>query len=139
MTDRAQRIREILWTVHDAFARRDLPAIGKHFAADVRFVSPGGAPHGRQARLDDEQRIFDAFTDLALTVTTAVVEGNEAVEFCILSGRHTGPLVTQAGILPPTGRNISLRFAAHYTFAGDEIAAQEIVYDQATILKQLGS
>jgi steroid delta-isomerase-like uncharacterized protein len=51
---------------------------------------------------------------------------------------QTGPLVTPAGEIPPTGRSVEFRFAEVYQIKNGKIALLRAYYDGATIMRQLG-
>jgi steroid delta-isomerase-like uncharacterized protein len=51
---------------------------------------------------------------------------------------QTGPLVTPAGEVPPTGRSVEIRFAEVYQIKHGKIALLRAYYDGATIMRQLG-
>ena len=76
----------------------------------------------------------DAKTQHQRTIATA--EGGVSEHI----GRytHTGPLVTPAGEVPPTGRRVEVRFAAVYQLKDGKIAQLRVYYDGATIMRQLG-
>ena len=128
MSNRKAEILAILSTLHAAFGRRDMDTIAAYFADDVRFVTPDGELLGKAARIADEQRIFDTFDDTRVEVTSVVVDGDEAIEFCILHGVFKGA---------PSVR-IHMRYVVHYQFAASVIASQEVCFDRETLRQQLG-
>lgn len=132
MADQVTPIPTILTTLHAAFKTRDMETIGRYFDENVRFVTPDGEMTGRQARVDDEQRIFDTFDDSEVEVTTAVVDGNEAVEVCILHG------IANAGTGPAAGRKIAMRYVVHYRFKDELIVFQEVCFDRLALAQQMG-
>jgi ketosteroid isomerase-like protein len=51
---------------------------------------------------------------------------------------HTGPLLTPAGEIPPTGRRVELQIAEVYRMREGKIALLHAYYDVATMLRQPG-
>jgi ketosteroid isomerase-like protein len=127
--DRRSQISAVLDTLHDAFRRRDLETMGRHFADDVRLRTPDGAACGRAAKLTDEQRVFDAFGDAEVEVLELLIDGEAAAEFCLLRG------TVQAG--RAGARRIELGYVVRYRFAAGLIVAQEIYFDRAALAAQL--
>jgi steroid delta-isomerase-like uncharacterized protein len=76
----------------------------------------------------------DAKAQLLRTMTTGEWVATEHV------GRftQTGPLVSPAGEIPPTGRSVEVRIAEVYQIKNGKIALLRAYYDGATILRQLG-
>lgn len=120
----------ILTALHDAFLRRDMETIAHYFDEDVRFVTPDGELLGKTARIADEQRIFDMFDDSSVEVTSAVVDGDQAVELSILHGT--------AKVGPQPGVRIALRYVCYYRFQDARIVFQEVVFDRSALKEKLG-
>ena len=76
----------------------------------------------------------DAKAQLLRTMTTGEWVASEHI------GRftHTGPLVSPAGEIPPTGRSVEVRIAEVYQIKNGKIALLRAYYDGATIMRQLG-
>ncbi len=55
----------------------------------------------------------------------------------VLHGRHTGPLGTPLGQVPPTGRSVTIRGMDVLTFTEGRIAAITVVSDELGLLTQL--
>jgi predicted ester cyclase len=131
MTASPEDIRSILNILHNAFDHRDLNMIARYFSDDVRFVRPEGEVLGRQAKIADEQSLFENFADSRVEVTTAVVDGDEAVEICTLHGVATSPLAA-------AGRKVALRYVVHYRFDCGLIVFQQVMFDRLDLMRQLG-
>jgi SnoaL-like polyketide cyclase len=52
-------------------------------------------------------------------------------------GTHTGPFISAAGKIPPTGRPIQLRIGEIYGVRNGKIARLYAYYDSATMMRQL--
>ena len=127
-----------LAAMHAALKRRDMDAIFVDFADNVRYVSPDGTLDGIAARRAVEQMLLDAFTDIEVKVSETVIQNDKAVEFLNMRGIDSGPLALPAGTIPPTGKNIDLRFTSFYRFEDGKVVFQEIIYDSMNLLRQLG-
>ena len=122
---------------HDAFNRRDLDAVIAVFTDDFKYVdNPRGATVNKQEfKTVFMQGWLDAFSDAKVTERQYIDGGDTVVCRFVGRGTNDGPL---AGA-PATGRTMSLPFCEifHYDSQG-RITGGEAIYDQATILTQLG-
>lgn len=124
--------------MHDAFLARDLARLASFWADDIRYVAPGLELHGKEARILEERKWLNALTDNFIEVEAMLAEGDQAVEFCVMGGMHTGNLVLPDGnILPPTQRQISGYFTSRYRFLGDKLIEQRLIYDRLSLAEQL--
>src|SRR5690606_1616801 len=53
-------------------------------------------------------------------------------------GKHTGPLVTPRGHIPPTGMELQANFCDVVDLAGDLIVGIRSYFDTSSVLRQLG-
>ena len=79
-----------------------------------------------------------AFPDARAELVTEYVDGDRVATEHVGTGTHTGPFVTPAGTIPPTGRPVELRFAEFYVVEGEALRAMAAYYDTTSILRQLG-
>lgn len=54
-------------------------------------------------------------------------------------GTHTGDLVGPAGTIPASGRSLDLPFTDYFRVTDGRIVAQENLFDQMTLLGQIGA
>ncbi len=54
------------------------------------------------------------------------------------TGTHTGPLQTPGGVIPATGKTITLQFAEAFTMREGKIRRMKAYWDSATLMRQLG-
>ena len=123
--------------LHDAFNRRDFDAVISHFTDSFAFVDqPRNTTHNRQEFKDVfMQGWANAFSDARVTEREYIDGGDVVV--CRFTGRGTndGPIEGA----PPTGRTMSLPFVEIMRFDSQgRVTGGEAVYDQVTILTQLG-
>lgn len=67
-----------------------------------------------------------------------MAEGDGVASEHIGRGTHTGPFVTPAGTIPPTGRRVELRIGEFYEIRDGKIANLYAYYGSATMMRQLG-
>jgi predicted ester cyclase len=66
-----------------------------------------------------------------------LAEDAAAVEL-VFMGTHTGPLATPNGVIPPTGRRVTLQSASILRFKEGLIASEHAYPDQLDFMTQLG-
>jgi ketosteroid isomerase-like protein len=106
---------------------------------DVTFSGPGGLT----GQGFETGRMFyslwqDAFPDNVCTITTAVVEGNGAMQDAVFRGTHTGVLRAPTGDIEPTGRSVEVPFMLALNYRGGKWSSFHISFDQVEVMTQLG-
>ncbi len=79
-----------------------------------------------------------ALPDARTELVNVFAEGDRVASEHIGRGTHTGPFVTPAGTIPPTGRRVELRIGEFYEVRDGKIASLYAYYDSATMMRQLG-
>ena len=128
---------ETFRAAHDNFNRRALDKAIETFTDDFVYTDhPRGRTYTKQAFKDEFMTGWiTAFSDAAVTDREYIDAGNVVV--CRFTGRGTndGPMENA----PATGRTLSLPFCEILRFdAQGRPTAGEALYDQVTILAQLG-
>ncbi len=80
-----------------------------------------------------------AMPDVKGTVTNAVASGNTVTLEVTWRGTHTGPLVSPAGTLPPSGKSQTTPSAWVLEYDGDKIRESRHYFDMVTFLTQIGA
>lgn len=123
---------------HEAFNRRDWPAVAAEFAADATYTD---VPRGITVK--GPQQIVDhlkggwatAFSDAAVTGAHYIDGGDHTVAQFTGTGTNDGPL----GPMPASGRRMALPFCEVLAYdADDRVLRAELYYDQVSMLVQLG-
>jgi steroid delta-isomerase-like uncharacterized protein len=119
-----------VWTVDPARA-------DTLYTADVILddVAAGAVFNGLaqvKAHIEEE---FTGFPGHTFEVKSAFVAGDRAVAEIVFSGVYTG---TFAGLPPGSGQAVSLRVAAIFELAGNQIRREVHYYDTYSFLVQLG-
>jgi steroid delta-isomerase-like uncharacterized protein len=81
------------------------------------------------------EMLFTAFPDVHGEVRK-LHHADEAV-FCdvLITGTHLGDYLG----VPPTGQPVRFRLASVFDFQGDQLVNETIYYDNATVLRQMGT
>ena len=117
---------------------QDWPAREALFTADSVMSTPQGVARGPAAMTAYSKPLVGAFSHAVHRIDLIVVDGDAVAVEGAWIATHTGPLVTPDGEVPPTGRTISLPFAATLRLSGGRIASLHLYYDQLAFLGQLG-
>jgi steroid delta-isomerase-like uncharacterized protein len=121
-----------------AFNRHDLEAHSANETEDIEWTQPGVNIAGREAVAALQQALWTAFPDARVDLVTRVASADTVISEEVLSGTHTGPFVTPAGTLPPSGRAVSMPFVTVQQIRNGKIAAERIYFDQMDFHGQLG-
>lgn len=122
-----------------ALNQQDLQTVLANQHPDARLLVDGQVVsdgHDQLARLT--QALWHAFPDGQFRHDRRVIADATAATELTFTGTHTGPLVTPAGDLPPTGRPVTLRSASFMSFHDGLIAEEHSYSNQLAFLTQLG-
>jgi uncharacterized protein (TIGR02246 family) len=114
---------------------RDAAALAADHAADSVVISPtGGVLEGR----DEIRRVYNlwvtAFSDLTMTPSDLLVDGDRAVLISSITGVHAGDFFG----MPASGRRVQVVCASIYTFRDHEIVHERRILDFTGVLIQVG-
>jgi steroid delta-isomerase-like uncharacterized protein len=130
----------IVRKLYDLWNDRDLDgALG--LAADdveVRLVALGQTLTGHEGFRRFMDRFATASSDMRKNVTNQIASEDQVVSEFTLSGTHDGPLQTQTGEIPPTGRSIELEVVEVVGLRNGKVASITNYSDTATLTRQLG-
>jgi steroid delta-isomerase-like uncharacterized protein len=121
-----------------AFNRHDLEAHSANETADIQWTQPGVSITGREAVTGLQQALWTAFPDARIDLVRRVASADTVMSEEVLSGTQTGPFVTPAGTLPPSGRAIRMPFVTVQQIRDGKISAERVYFDQLDFLGQLG-
>ena len=118
---------------------RDLEGYLANQQPDVEFVLPGGVTiRGREQVGQYTEAMWAAFPDAILTFGQQFLGDEGAATEVVLSGTHTGPMVTPNGPLPATGKRVNVHSVSILRFEDGRIASEHVYFDQLELLTQLG-
>lgn len=107
---------------------------------DVEIVlTPFGQTfHGHEGFSNFMQGFKGAFPDLQINITHQVATENEVVSEFTARGTQTGPMLTPAGEIPPTGRTVDFIVCEVWSVKNGKVASIRNYQDAASIMRQLG-
>jgi predicted ester cyclase len=79
-----------------------------------------------------------AFPDLKIAVTNQVATDDQVVSEFTARGTHTGPLLTPAGEIPPTGRKVDFIVCEVWRIKNGQLVSLHNYQDAASLMRQLG-
>lgn len=120
----------------DAFNSRAVS--DEPWTQDAELLSPAGIFTGRDAVLGFLAVFQSAFSDGRLTVTSAIVVGDDASVEGTFEGTHDGILQSPNGPIDATGRRVGFRWSATYRVKGEMLRSEHLYFDQLDFLDQFG-
>lgn len=126
--------------VYDLWNARDLDAALDLATDDIRVtrMASGQTLTGREGFRRFMEGFATAFPDMKKEVTNELAAGDQVVMEFRLRGTHDGPLVTEAGEIPPTGKAVDVRAVEVLVIRDGRVAVIRNYTDIATLLRQLG-
>jgi predicted ester cyclase len=97
------------------------------------------------AELDNDAHIAFAMAfktglpDAQMEIERAVEDGDEVFVGGTFGGTHKGDLVTPDGAIPASGNVLALPYADYFRVTDSKIVEHNVVFDQLTMLSQLGA
>jgi len=116
----------------------DLDAIDGLFDADVETVIPGGTLKGIEEFRGLGEAFRTAMSDMRHEIVRSFETGDTVVVEGVFSGRHTGPMVTPLGAIPPSGNAVSFPYADFLQVRDGKCVSHRIYWDNAGLMAQLG-
>ncbi|MCA1691522.1 MAG: ester cyclase [Acidimicrobiales bacterium] len=130
--------RELAEQYYERFGAGDFEGATSLFADDCVTVTPSGSfsPGEHEAF----GRAFrNALPDAHMELVRAVEADDEVYITGRFKGTHEGDLISSAGTIPASGNTLDMPFADYFRVSGGVIAEHEVIWDQMTLLGQLGA
>ena len=127
--------------IYQLFSNNQFDEVLALATEDIEVVlTPFGQTfHGHDGFSTFMQGFKGAFPDLKMTeITHQVATENEVVSEFKARGTHTGPLLTPAGEVPPTGRTVDFTVCEVWSVKNGKVASLRNYQDAASIMRQLG-
>jgi steroid delta-isomerase-like uncharacterized protein len=106
---------------------------------EVVLTPFGQTFHGHDGFSNFNQGFKGAFPNIQITeITHQIATENEVVSEFKARGTHTGPLMTPAGEVPPTGRTVDFTVCEVWSVKNGKVASIRNYQDAASIMRQLG-
>ena len=119
-------------------AEGDMDSAVELFDPEVETVTPGGVLKG----LDEFRMLGETFktamSDMRHDIVRSFEVGDTIIVESIFSGRHTGPMVTPEGTIPPSGNQVSFAYADFLQARDGRFVAHRIYWDNLALMAQLG-
>jgi hypothetical protein len=100
-------------------------------------VTVNGVPMPVPALVERARALQRAYEGLRAELLDRVETQDRLVVAFVMHGRHTGPLVTPLGTLPPTGREMAARTIDVLQLADGRVHGIWVVSDELGVLTQL--
>jgi len=125
---------------HESWHLRDPDRGAAVIADDCHFedVARGELLSGPEGYVRDYHRWRTAFPDGMLEITDVIIQNDRAVVEFVNRGTQTGPLQSNLGTFPPTGRYMETRYCSVMRVADGKVVEGRDYYDSASIARQLG-
>jgi predicted ester cyclase len=136
----AEANKEIARRYFEAGERDDLAAWDELCVPDMVLLLPGlpDPIRGLEGVRQFTATFHSAFTGYRLQVNELIAEG-EGVECRLtMGGTHTAPLISPAGVIPPTGKSFSVGSTSFLRIADGKIIEERVEMDLADMMAQLG-
>lgn len=106
--------------------------------AEVTLVPFGQTFRGRDGFANFMKGFKGAFPDLQIRLTNQVSTDEYVVCEFTAQGTQTGPLLSPAGEIPPTGRTVNFTVCEVYRFENGKVVSLHNYQDAASLMRQLG-
>lgn len=127
--------------LHDLFSNNQFDKCLELVAdnAEVTATALGMTFHGRDEFSNFMMGFKQAFPDIVIAHKNIVANGNKvAVEFTA-TGTHTGPLQTPTGVIPATGKKVTLNVSEFIEWQNGQFTKLVNYQDSASLMRQIGA
>ena len=109
------------------------------FDPDVETVTPGGTLKSFKEFHAQNEIFMTAMTDMRFEIIRSFTDGDTGIVEGVFSARHTGPMRTPDGEIPPTGNAISFPFADFFQVRDGRCVSHRVYWDNMALMAQLGA
>lgn len=120
------------------FAAGDWEEARACYADDCITIMPG-AELDNDAHMSLGMAFKAALPDARMEIERAVESGNEIFIGGKFGGTHTGDMVMPQGSIPASGNVLVLPYADYFRVENGQIVEHNVVFDQLTMLGQMGA
>jgi steroid delta-isomerase-like uncharacterized protein len=136
-----QNVADIAERFITAFSNSDWTQFRASLAPNVVYEETGT---GRRTESADAyvqlvQGWKQSLPDAKGTIRNVVTQGNTVVQEVLWEGTHTGEMVTPGGVLPASGKRVTVLASVWFTFQGDLIQEVRHHIDIMTMMAQIGA
>jgi len=129
----------IVRITHRIWEEKDIGYIYDTYRHNARVTDDAGLQYGRDKIVADTVHTVSAFPDIRLYADEIVWAGDEDAGFCtshrtVITGTNTG----WSRFGPPTNRRVTVWCIANCVAQDNEIFEEWVIYNQSSLLRQLG-
>jgi steroid delta-isomerase-like uncharacterized protein len=130
----------VVKTIMDNMNKQLLESDDQYFAPNVKIMTVGSKTEVSQKQNREFLRqLYKAFPDIHYTVRDIIAQGEKVAVTWTARGTHKGTFVTLSGqSLPASNRLVENRGCTIFEFRNNLIQREEIIWDQVSLLTQLG-
>jgi steroid delta-isomerase-like uncharacterized protein len=131
---------EIVERFFRAINDHDPDAAAALVAEDSEFVeyATGQTYRGPDGVRANYKFWIGAFPDGQVEIRNLIDGGDKVLVEYTGRGTNTGPMMTEHGEMPPTGRSVTLEFCDVVEIKGDKMAGGRSYFDTGSMMRQLG-
>ena len=129
---------EMIQQHYHHLAEGDMDAATEVFDPDVETVTPGGTLKGLEEFRALGETFSTAMEGMRHDIVRSFEDGDTVIVESIFSGRHTGPMVTPEGSIPPSGNQVSFAYADFLQARDGKFVSHRIYWDNLALMAQLG-
>ena len=130
--------RDLAERFYECFSASDHEGGSALFEPDCVTITPSG-----NFDVTDHEAFGRAFKAALPDAHMELVRAVEADDEVYITGRfkgtHQGDLVSPQGTIPASGKSLDVPFADYFRVSGGKITEHEVIWDQMTMLGQLGT
>jgi ketosteroid isomerase-like protein len=126
----AKQVTDKFWQLFEA---GDLDAIEPLLDPDFSFKMPGAEMRGFAAMKAMLTGYRVAFPDLSHKVKHFVESGDTVALELDVKGTHTGPMITPAGPIPPSGKQVVWESCDYIRVRGGRILSWHVYHDSSAL------
>ncbi len=126
--------------LHDLFSNNEFDKCLEMVAENAEITSMAAQMtfRGRSEFANFMMGFKQAFPDVTITHKNMVTNGNKvAVEFTA-TGTHTGPLQGPTGVIPPTGKKVTINASEFIEWQDGRFTKLVNYQDSASLMRQIG-
>jgi len=123
---------------YELFGAGDFEGARALYADDCMTLTPVG-PLDNDAHEAMARSFKGGFPDGHMEPEHVVEAGDEVMVTGRFKGTHSGDLVSPAGTIPASGNPLNMYFADYFRVSDGKIVAHEALFDQMTLLAQIGA
>ena len=131
------QLADLIQRYYDTFNRRDFAAYERLFTPDCKVEAPGVELAGIEGARSFDKVWQTAIPDAKIINLHKTATGQLVMCENRIAGRHTGPLVTAEGTLPPSGKIFDEPYMAVFELEGERIKRQTLHFDRLTVMQRL--